>query len=74
MVSHSENILTHLSGMDFTFISRMSPFSILGVLGGIYHFYSIFNIPVAFCKQTMQVQGRTCTVYLCTQMGGLAYI
>ena len=33
-------------------ISRMSPLQILGVLGGIFHFYSNFNR--IFCKQTVE--------------------
>ena len=36
--------LTYLSRMDFpTFISRTSPFSILGGLGGIIHFFPILK-------------------------------
>ena len=32
--------LTHLSRMDFPiFIRRTSPFLIVGLLGGIFHFY-----------------------------------
>ena len=34
--------LTHLSRMDLTpIISKMSPFPILGVSGGIFHFFQI---------------------------------
>ena len=37
--------------MNFpTLISRTAPFPILGVLGGIFHFYS--NFDRTFCKQT----------------------
>ena len=37
-------ILTHLSRMNFPIpIRRTSLFQILGVFGGIFHFYSIFD-------------------------------
>ena len=45
--------LTHLSRMGFpTTISRTSPFPVLGVSGGIFHFYSNFNR--IFCKQKLE--------------------
>ena len=37
--------LTHVSQMDFPIsIDRISLFQILGVLSGIFHFYSISNV------------------------------
>ena len=46
-------LLTHLSRMNFPIsIDRSSPFQILGVLGGIFHFYS--NVHGIFCKQTVE--------------------
>ena len=47
--------LTHLiiSRMNFPFsTNRMSLFQILGVLGGIFHFYS--KVHRIFCKQTLE--------------------
>ena len=35
-----------------TFITCMSPYPILGLLGGIFHFYS--NFDRTFCKQTVE--------------------
>ena len=49
--------LTHLSRMNFPIaISRTSLFPILGLLGGIFHFY--LNFKRKFCKQTMENQIR----------------
>ena len=45
--------LTHLSRMNFPIsIGRTSLFQIIGVLSGIYHFYS--NFKRNFCKQTVE--------------------
>ena len=44
--------LTHFSRMEFpTDINWNSPYPILGLLGGIFHFYSEFDR--TFCKQTV---------------------
>ena len=40
------------------FINWTSPFPILGLLGGIFHFYSNFNR--TFCKQTVETLIRHC--------------
>ena len=65
--------LTHLSRMDFhTLISRTSPFPILRVLGGVFHFYS--NSNRTLCEHTVETLIRrrvlwrliwVCTVCLC---------
>ena len=65
--------LTNLSRMDSPiFIRRTSPFLIVGLLGGIFHFYS--NFQRDFCKQTVEnlircrilrCLIRFCTVCLC---------
>ena len=45
--------LTHLSRMNFPFsVDRMSLFQMLGVLGGIFHFY--LKVHRIFCKRTAE--------------------
>ena len=63
---HSHN-MTHLSQMEFlTLISWTISFTFLGLLGGIFHFYSNFNS--TFCKQTVEtlIRCTVCTVCLCS--------
>ena len=69
------NILTHLCQMYLPIlINWTSPFSILGLLGGIFHFYS--NLKRNFCKQTVENLIRrhilrsliwVCAVCMCPQ-------
>ena len=57
ILQHFWPSLTHLSRMNFPIsISRTSLFQILGVLGGIFHFYS--NLNRTFCKQTVVVSNQ----------------
>ena len=65
--------LTNLSRMSFPIsISGTSLFQILGILGSIFHFYSISNR--TFCEQTVETQircrglrhlNKVCAVCLC---------
>ena len=49
----SDNNLTHLCRMYFPIlINWISPFPVLGLLGGIFHFCS--NFKRNFCKQTVE--------------------
>ena len=51
-----------------TLISRKSPFKIIGVLGGVFHFFPNFNR--TFCKQTVKILIRhrimQCLIWVCT--------
>ena len=51
-----------------TFISRMSPFTFLGVLGGIFHFFPNFNHRT-FCKQIVKLQIRNTTLCSVSDLG-----
>ena len=49
----NDKIFTYLSQMNlFIIIIRASPFPVLGVLGGIFHFFPNFN--ETFFKQTVK--------------------
>ena len=67
----SDSLLTHLSRLDFpTFISRTSPFPILGMLGGMVHFYS--NLNKTLFKQTMHAMWRLiCFCEVCLRVMAL---
>ena len=60
-------LITYLCRMYFPIlINKTSPFSILGLLGVIFHFYSNFDI--IFCMQTVENLIRRiwlCTVCVC---------
>ena len=57
-------VFTHLSRINSPIsIGRTSLFQILGVLGGIFHFYSISN--KIFCEQTVGTLIWVCAVSLC---------
>ena len=69
IVDFSINSLTHLCRMYFPIlINWTSPFPILGLLGGIFHFYS--NFKRHFCKQTVENLIRCCVlphlIWFCT--------
>ena len=54
--------LTHLSRIDFPIpINWMSPFPILGLLGGIFYFY--LNSKRTFCKQTVENLIKRCVLW-----------
>ena len=55
-------VLTHLCRMYFPIlINWMSPFPVLGLLGGIFHFFS--NFKRNFCKQTVENMIRRHTLW-----------
>ena len=74
--------LTHLSQMDLpSVIRRKGPFSNIGVLRGIFHFYS--NFDRTFCKHTVETLIRrrilrrlicVCTVCQCPTKGRYAFM
>ena len=61
-VYNEHNAPYKLNGINWT-----SPFPILGLLGGIFHFYSNFN--KILCKQTVKTLIRRhilCLIWVCT--------
>ena len=51
--------------MEFpTVMNGTIPFPILGLLGGIFHFYS--NFKRTFCKRTVKNQFKTPLIWFCT--------
>ena len=57
-----QDTFTHFSHMDFPIpINWTSPFMFLGLLGGIFHFYS--KLKRTFCMQTEETLNRCCVLW-----------